>query len=83
MSIQREAVLTLLKAFFEARAVVVSEADFESFDFVAAGVLDSFEVLSMIMHIEAHLGLSVPPELLLDTRNAQVGRFADAIVALA
>ncbi|MCG7537140.1 phosphopantetheine-binding protein [Pseudoalteromonas sp. OOF1S-7] len=83
MSVQREAVLALLKAFFEARAVLVSETDFESFDFIAAGVLDSFEVLSMIMHIEAHFGLSVPPELLLDTRNAQVGRFTDAIVALA
>ncbi|KAF7787106.1 hypothetical protein PRUB_a3969 [Pseudoalteromonas rubra] len=83
MSIQREAVLVLLKEFFEARAVVVSEADFESFDFIAAGVLDSFEVLSMIMHIEAHLGLSVPPELLLEPRNAQVGCFVDAIVALA
>ena len=64
------------------RGVFVEDADIAEYDFVAAGALDSFEILSLIMSLETEYGIAVPPELMGDSENAKVGNLATALVKL-
>jgi acyl carrier protein len=82
MSIDRTELLELIKQFFLERGVVIEEANFEAYNFIAQGSLDSFEVLSLIMNIETQYGLSVPAELMLNEKNAQIGNLVNAILEM-
>jgi len=71
-----------VQQFLLERGVFVEDADIAEYDFVAAGALDSFEILSLIMSLETEYGISVPPELMVDSENAKVGNLATALVKL-
>ncbi|WP_404338887.1 hypothetical protein [Pseudoalteromonas mariniglutinosa] len=66
--------------FFEARGVTLP-ANIDEFEFVSSGVLDSFEVLSLIMQLELEYAISFSPEELLDKKNATLGGLIKAIEA--
>ncbi|MCF6434699.1 MULTISPECIES: phosphopantetheine-binding protein [Pseudoalteromonas] len=83
MSTDKRELLSLIQQFFLERGVVIPDEKLPSYDFMAAGSLDSFEVLSLIMHIEMHCQISIPAELLLDKNNAEIGNLVDAILGLA
>ncbi|CCQ09742.1 hypothetical protein PALB_5900 [Pseudoalteromonas luteoviolacea B = ATCC 29581] len=67
--------------FFEQRGVILPE-HWQDYDFVSAGVLDSFEILTMVMAIEVELGVQVPAALLADPKNAMLGMLANSITEL-
>jgi acyl carrier protein len=69
------------QAFFEQRGVILPEL-WQDYDFVAAGVLDSFEILTMIMALEVKLGVHIPATLIADPNNATLGMLANSIVEL-
>ena len=71
-----------LQQFFLERGVVLPE-DWQAFNFIAAGVLDSFEILSMIVSLETHFALTIPSTLLTNADNARLGAFVDALLELA
>jgi len=71
-----------VQQFLLERGVFVEDADIAEYDFVAAGALDSFEILSLIMSLETEYGIAVPPELMVDSENSKVGNLATALVKL-
>ncbi|WP_409523830.1 phosphopantetheine-binding protein [Nitrincola sp. MINF-07-Sa-05] len=64
--------------FFEARGVTLPSC-IEEFEFVSSGVLDSFELLSLIMQIELEFSVSISPEELLDEKNKTLGGLINTI----
>ncbi|MFC0118875.1 hypothetical protein ACFFK7_13210 [Pseudoalteromonas xiamenensis] len=67
--------------FFEQRGVILPEC-WQGYDFVSAGVLDSFEILTMVMALEVELGVQVPAALLADPKNATLGVLANSIAEI-
>lgn len=59
--------------FLLARGVELDAQKLADFNFVESGLLDSFEILSMIIELETEFGLSLSPEELSDTQHASVG----------
>lgn len=59
--------------FLLARGVELDAQKLADFNFVESGLLDSFEILSMIIELETEFGLSLSPEELSDTQHATVG----------
>ncbi|MFU2508129.1 acyl carrier protein [Pseudoalteromonas sp. ASV78] len=82
MNDMKQALIQFIQQFLLERGVVVEDADIADYDFVAAGSLDSFEILSLIMNLETEYGISVSPELLIDSDNAKVGNLATALMKL-
>lgn len=74
-----------LKTFFNdfllERGVRVEGGRLKDFNFVASGLLDSFEILSMIINIESEFGIKVTPEELIDKQNSTVGGLMSTILA--
>ncbi len=58
--------------FLAERGIELSAHELPAFNFVASGLLDSFEILSMIMHLESSFGISVSPESISDPKNGDV-----------
>lgn len=77
-----QALQEFLQQFFLERGVVLPE-DWQAFNFIAAGVLDSFEILSMIVSLETHFALTIPSTLLTNADNARLGTFVAALLELA
>ncbi|NOU50785.1 acyl carrier protein [Pseudoalteromonas sp. JBTF-M23] len=75
-----EALYSFFQDFFEARGVILP-TEIEDYNFIASGVLDSFEVLSLIMQIELEFSVSFSPEELLDEKNASIGGLISSIQA--
>jgi acyl carrier protein len=71
-----------IQHFLLERGVLVEDDDIADYDFIAAGTLDSFEILSLIMSLETEYAISVPPELLVSPENAKVGNLATALMNL-
>jgi acyl carrier protein len=80
--ISSEALAAFLQQFLLERGVVLP-ADWQSYNFVSAGVLDSFEILTLIVSLETHFGFKVPASLLAEPANGQLGTFVAALQALA
>ncbi|KZN65110.1 hypothetical protein N473_00655 [Pseudoalteromonas luteoviolacea CPMOR-1] len=76
----RESLLDYIQQFLEERGVLLSSSSLESYNFVTEGALDSFEILTLTMGIEAHFSVEVSPELLLDEKNAIVGNLVSAVL---
>lgn len=76
----RESLLDYIQQFLEERGVLLSSSSLESYNFVKEGALDSFEILTLTMGIEAHFSIEVSPELLLDEKNAIVGNLVSAVL---
>ncbi|MFT2112680.1 hypothetical protein [Marinomonas sp. 2405UD68-3] len=66
--------------FFESRGILVPQ-NIETFEFVKSGVLDSFEILSLILQIELEFSISFSAEELLDEKNATIGGLLNSIEA--
>lgn len=79
--ISAQAVEDFLRQFLLERGVVLPE-DWQSFNFISAGVLDSFEILSMIVSLETHFALTVPATLLTNPENARLGQFINSLLEL-
>ncbi|WP_462150963.1 hypothetical protein [Pseudoalteromonas xiamenensis] len=67
--------------FFTQRGVVLPEC-WQEFNFIAAGVLDSFELLTLIMALENEVGLHIPADVIADPKNATLGMLANSIAEL-
>lgn len=80
--ISNEALAAFLHQFLLERGVVLP-ADWQSYNFVSAGVLDSFEILTLIVSLETHFGFKVPACLLAEPANGQLGTFVAALQELA
>ncbi|MBQ4879365.1 hypothetical protein J8M21_19305 [Pseudoalteromonas luteoviolacea] len=80
MMISKETLLEYIQQFLEERGVLLDASSLESYNFIAEGELDSFEILTLTMGIEAHFSVAVAPELLLDEKNAIVGNLVNALM---
>lgn len=80
--ISPQALEIFLRQFFLERGVLLPE-DWQSFNFMSAGVLDSFEVLTMIVSLETHFALTIPATLLTNPDNARLGQFVTSLMDLA
>ena len=76
--IKTEVIVRFLHQFFAERGTILPP-DWESFNFIQAGVLDSFEILTMVVSIETHFSLNIPTTLLADEKNAELGKFVRAL----
>lgn len=72
---------TFLKQFLLERGVILTE-DWQSYDFIGSGHLDSFEILTMVVSLETHFQLSIPAELLANSNNALLGKFVNSLMEL-
>lgn len=73
--------LTFFKTFLMERGIETTDNNLHEFNFVESGLLDSFEVLTMIMAIEAEYALAILPDELLDTNNSTVGGLLKTLVS--
>ncbi|MCG7549862.1 hypothetical protein [Pseudoalteromonas sp. Of7M-16] len=78
--VTKEALLEYIQQFMEERGVLLSSSELESYNFISEGALDSFEILSLTMGLEAHFSIVVSPSLLLDENNAIVGNLVTAML---
>lgn len=66
-----------LAQFFEQfllnRGISLTEKHLHDFNFVGSGLLDSFEILSMIVEMETQFQLKLSPEELTAQENSTVG----------
>lgn len=76
-----ESLTQFFQRFFEQRGVILPE-QLAEYDFIAAGVLDSFEILTMIMALETEFGISIPATLLAESKNAQLGSLVTSLLEL-
>ncbi|MBQ4846339.1 hypothetical protein [Pseudoalteromonas sp. MMG005] len=68
----KEHLLIFFSDFLMARGIERTDEALLNFNFVASGLLDSFEVLSMIMELELISGVKLTPLQLVDEKNATV-----------
>ena len=68
----KEQLLLFFSEFLMARGIECSGERLLCFNFVASGLLDSFEILSMIMELELVSGIKLTPLQLVDEKNATV-----------
>ncbi|WP_462154920.1 hypothetical protein [Pseudoalteromonas piscicida] len=72
--------LEFFHTFLLARGVAVKSEKLQSFNFMESGLLDSFEMLSMVMQIETDFGVCLTPEQMLRPDSATVGGLIDVIL---
>ncbi|NKC18136.1 hypothetical protein CWC29_004665 [Pseudoalteromonas sp. S4498] len=72
--------LEFFHTFLLARGVAVKSEQLQSFNFMESGLLDSFEMLSMVMQIETDFGVRLTPEQMLRPGSATVGGLIDVIL---
>lgn len=76
-----------LQAFFidflNERGVSRSVDNIDSFNFLASGQLDSFEILSMLIHLEVTFGVKLTAEEISDDTNATAGGVIQTLLAKA
>ena len=82
MNANKEMLLHTIQQFLLERGVMVTDSDITNYNFVVEGTLDSFEILTLIMQLESDYSISIPPELLLDAENANVGTLVNSLVKL-
>lgn len=66
--------------FLNERGIELSGQELLTFNFVDSAQLDSFEILSMIISLEATFGVKLTPEAMSDASNATVLGLIDTIV---
>ncbi|WP_440055625.1 acyl carrier protein [Pseudoalteromonas sp. T1lg65] len=71
--------IAFFEHFLESRGVTVSDQQLLAFNFVQSGLLDSFEILSMVMQLETEFGVSLSPEELSAQQNATVKGLIDTL----
>ncbi|TYK65598.1 acyl carrier protein [Colwellia echini] len=76
-----EKLQSFFKAFLMERGIETTESNLLEFNFVESGLLDSFEILTMIMAIETEYSLTISPDELLDGNNATVGGLLKTLVS--
>ena len=82
MNTNKEMLTQTIQQFLLERGVMVADDDIDCYNFVAEGTLDSFEILTLIMQLESDYRIAVPPELLMDTGNSNVGTLVNSLVKL-
>jgi acyl carrier protein len=70
--VNKEQLIDFFNDFLMNRGIENSPQELQSFNFIGSGLLDSFEVLTMIMELEMHTGLKLTTEELVDESNATV-----------
>jgi acyl carrier protein len=68
------------KQFLMERGIETTESDIGNFNFVASGLLDSFELLTMIIGLETEFSLVVSPDELVDEANSTVQGLLNTLV---
>jgi acyl carrier protein len=71
MILEKELAL-FFKEFLMERGIELIKDNLDDFNFVDSGLLDSFEILTMIIAIETEYSLVVLPDELLDSNNSTV-----------
>jgi acyl carrier protein len=69
------------KEFLMERGIEVTTDSLHDFNFVDSGLLDSFEILTMIMALETEFSLMISPDELLDRDNATVAGLIKTLMA--
>lgn len=64
--------LNFFSTFFSERGFSLEGKNIGDLRFVADVMLDSFEILSMVIQLETDLGIQIPPEELANEQNASV-----------
>ncbi len=73
--------LAFFQQFLSERGIELSAHELKTFNFVASGLLDSFEILSMIIHLESSFDISVSPESISDPKNGNVAGLINTLLA--
>lgn len=66
--------------FFNERGIECNEKELLAFNFVGSGLLDSFEILSMIINLEMTFGIKISPEQISDDKNANVAGLINTLI---
>ncbi|REL34843.1 hypothetical protein [Thalassotalea euphylliae] len=69
--------------FLGERGIDSSLDEIESFNFMASGLLDSFELLTMFIQLEMSFGIKLTPEEISDEANADVCGLVKTLLAKA
>lgn len=63
-----------VKGYLIERGASFSEANWQDYDFVASGVIDSFEILSFILELNERYNLRIRPEDFVGADYNRVGK---------
>lgn len=66
--------------FLAERGVVIDKQSLRNFNFMQSGLLDSFEMLSMVMQLETTYSVTLTPEQMLSDDCATVGGLIKVLV---
>lgn len=61
------------------RGAELSADNYQGFDFIASGIIDSFETLTFLLVLEKEFGVRVQPEDFIDKEYRYVEKLADFI----
>ena len=76
-----ESLQTFFTNFLAERGIACAKEDVDNFNFLQSGLLDSFEILSMLIQVEMDFGAKLTPEEISDDANATVGGLIESLLA--
>lgn len=68
--------------FFSERGIEVEVNDFKSTNLIDSGLLDSFEVLTLLINLEVELGIKLSPESLYDDGDKSISGLIDNLLSI-
>ena len=72
-------IASFVKNYLSERGASFSEEDWQDFDFVASGVIDSFEILSFLLVLNDRYALQLRPEDFVGADYNRVGKLVSYI----
>ena len=67
--------------FLGERGIACTPENIDNFNFMASGLLDSFELLNMFIQLEMTVGIKLTPEEISDESTADVGGLIQVLLA--
>ena len=67
--------LPTLADFFNERGIDISTEDFENTSLIGSGLLDSFELLTLLINLEVELNIKISPEEIYKDETVSVASF--------
>jgi len=65
--------------FFNERGIDIEVCDFESTNLISSGLLDSFEVLTLLINLEVELNIRLSPEELYEEDDKSISALIDKL----
>lgn len=79
--LDKATLITFFEQFLMARGVHLTHEQLNDFNFMQSGLLDSFEMLSMVMQIDTEFNVKLSPEQMLSPETETVGGLINVILA--